>query len=135
MPMSATTSTVGNPLMGILQMLRNPEGVNDRLRELADAEAALLASQERIEAEIADARRSLAEIKYTSDVREAALAKRESEVRKVEEEQRAAFTAFNKERRDFEEIKARSLANIKRREAEGGLVQTNSPRLRSVMPG
>ena len=135
MPMSATTSTVGNPLMGILQMLRNPEGVNDRLRELADAEAALLASQERIETEIADARRSLAEIKYTSDVREAALAKRESEVRKVEEEQRAAFTAFNKERRDFEEIKARSLANLKRREAEGGLVQTNSPRLRSVMPG
>ena len=135
MPMSATTSTVGNPLMGILQMLRNPEGVNDRLRELADAEAALLASQERIETEIADARRSLAEIKYSSDVREAALAKRESEVRKVEEEQRAAFTAFNKERRDFEEIKARSLANIKRREAEGGLVQTNSPRLRSVMPG
>jgi hypothetical protein len=133
--MSATTSTVGNPLMGILQMLRDPSGANDRLRELADAEAALLTSQKRIETEIADARRSLAEIKYSSDAREAALAKRESEVRKVEEEQRVAFAAFNKERRDFEEVKARSLANLKRREAESGTVQTNSPRLRSVMPG
>jgi len=136
MPLTAVTANANDPLLGIFQLLKDPEGIERKLREIRDAENSLLATQKRVEAEIAEARRVLSDAQSAQERRETALARRESEIAAREEEQRTAYATFIKVRSEFEESKARSYANIARREAG---IQVDgpkgSPRLRSVLPG